>query len=68
MLPASTVTSVKWGRTAHGGVTRRCTWFYGIDISMYAQEYANTAGFLVFKGDGPKDDSYYPARTMWTLS
>jgi hypothetical protein len=43
-------------------------WFNGIDIFIQAQEYANTGGFLVFKGDGPKEDSCYPVRTMWTLS
>ncbi len=43
-------------------------WLYGFDITIYAQEYANTGGFLVFKRDGPKDDSCNAARTMWTLS
>jgi hypothetical protein len=27
------------------------TWFYGIDITIYAQVYANTGGFFVFNGD-----------------
>jgi hypothetical protein len=43
-------------------------WFYGVDISIYAQEYANTGGFLVFKEDGPKDDSCFLIRMKWILS
>jgi len=43
-------------------------WFYGVNISIYAQENVNTVGFLVLKGDGPKEDSCNPIPTMWTLS
>jgi hypothetical protein len=43
-------------------------WFYGVDIIIYAQEYANTGGFLVFKWDGPKDNSCNATCTMWTPS
>jgi hypothetical protein len=43
-------------------------WIYGVNITIFAQKYANTGGFLVFKWDGPKDDSCNAIRTMWTLS
>ncbi len=56
-FPALTVTSIKWGRTVHGGglpEVYAAAWFYGMDITIYAQEYANTGGFLMFKGDEPR--------------
>jgi hypothetical protein len=43
-------------------------WFYGVDISIHAQEYVNTGGFLVFKRDGSKNNSSNPVCMMWTPS
>ncbi len=34
-FPALKVTSVKWGRTVHGGVTQRCTWRHGFMASTF---------------------------------
>jgi hypothetical protein len=41
-------------------------WCYGVDITIYSQEYAKTGGFLVLKGNGPNDkrNSICP---MWFL-
>ncbi len=42
-------------------------WFYGIDITIYAKEYASTGGNIVFKADEP--DVYCNAdHAMWFLS
>jgi hypothetical protein len=37
MIPALTVTSVKWGRTVHGGghpEVYMVAWFYDVDVSI----------------------------------
>jgi hypothetical protein len=42
-------------------------WFYGIDITIYAKEYASNGGSLVFMADGP-NAKCNTNRAMWILS
>ncbi len=42
-------------------------WFYCVDITIYAQEYTSTGGYLIFKGDGP-DANCNADCPMWFLS
>ncbi len=42
-------------------------WFYGIDITIYAKEYATTGRNIVFKAD-ESDANCNADRAMWSLS
>jgi hypothetical protein len=42
-------------------------WFYGVDITIYSQEYVNTDGILIIKADGPQGNDDHVC-VMWNMS
>ncbi len=43
------------------------TWLYGVNITIYSQEYTNTNGMLVINADG-QQGAIDTVRAMWTIS
>jgi hypothetical protein len=42
-------------------------WFYGINITIYSQDYVNTDGVLIIKADGPQGTNDHSC-VMWNIS